>query len=132
MTQEMTDGGGVELYIISPLLEAFRETLTASLNVLKNQMCQDDGKPTLRLFAFQAHMVNIVLKHLINDIETDFVRALKDSSEEDYKLFCDVADEIKTTVRDLLADVPFVCNRVDLYNDNEIVKLYIRFEQDEF
>lgn len=122
----------VDVFISSPLLETFRDSMTTILETLKNLTQTDDvNTPTLRLFKFNELLVNIVLKHIINDNTTDFVSVLKESSPDDYKMFCEVADEIKSSINDLVFDIPFVCESITLFANGDMVNLKVRFTEDE-
>ena len=127
MAQEITDGDGVSVYISNAQLLESKEKLVSAVGNLRELLQGEDETPTFRLFAFQQLMVNIVLKHIINNNETDFVTALRDAATEEYKIFADIADEIRTSISDLIADIPFVCTRIDLFDGDDLVKLYIRF-----
>ena len=122
----------VNVFISSPLLETFRKEFVTILEALKDLTdLKDEGAtPSLSLFKFNEFMVNIVLKQLINDDVTGFAKVLQESSEADYKKFCEVADEIKNSINDLVWDIPFVCESLTLFDIGDTVNLKVRFQDE--
>jgi hypothetical protein len=113
----------VNVWVSNATLDESKDHLQVALGTLK----PDADAPVLgeqfRVFKYCEFLTNIILKYLINENETDVVKAIKQSLPHEYNLLKEIADEIKTAIDDISFDVMYDCVEVDILNDAVVAKI---------
>lgn len=116
-TQEEVDVG-VNVWVSTPTLSEFKDQLRLTLERMNPQVDEPVSASQLGLAKFNEYILNIVIKHFINDTKTDIVDLLQSSFEREYEILTTVADEIKQAIVDISFEAPFECISVNILNDD--------------
>lgn len=123
-TSGETDTEDLECWISSPSLEQFKKQLDESLAHLANTQT-DDVKPRLKIYKYPQFMINVAIRHILNNNITDFIKEFKLFCPDDYEIIKQVADEIHESVSDALLEDNFTCTYVEIF-DADLIAVKVK------
>lgn len=126
--EDISENDLIECWLNSPTLEERLKEINEYLSYLAQEGQDSDTtnvastnvKPRLRLFKFTQFLVNIVIRHILNNNETDFIVELKQFHPEEYALLNTISQEIHETLQDTLFGIDYTCLRVDIFEPDMI------------
>ena len=107
-------------WLSSPTLEEFKEQVNDALVALSSTNTDPDAKPHLRIYKYPKFLINVAIRHILNNNVTDFINEFRMYSPEDYNLIKTIANEIHESLEATLFESSYTCTFVELFDDDLI------------
>ena len=82
----------LQCWISSPTLEEFRTKVSVTLLALASINTDPDSKPHLKIYKYPKFLINVAIRHMLNNNVTDFIDEFRMYSLEDYNLIKTIAN----------------------------------------
>lgn len=109
-----------ECWIDSPTMEEFKTQIQDSLSKLATANTDPDAKPRLKIYKYPQFMINVAVRHILNNNVTDFISEFQMFFPEDFKLIKRISDEIHESITNALLDDEYTCVSVEIFGDDLI------------
>ena len=105
-------------WLSSPTLEEFRTKVNEALLALASASTDPDSKPHLKIYKYPQFLINVAIRHMLNNNVTDFIDEFRMYSLEDYNLIKTIANEIHESLVETIFDNSYTCTYVELFGDD--------------
>lgn len=110
--------GSAECWLHSPTLDEFKQTIQESLLLLADSNSDPDSKPRLRVYKYPEFLINIAVRHILNNNFTDFIVEFQTHYPEDFETIKKVAAEIDEQISSALLGLSYVCTTVEIFGSD--------------
>lgn len=112
-------------WLTSPTLEEFKNQVNDALVTLASNNSDPDAKPHLKIYKYPTFLINVAIRHILNNNITDFIEEFRTYSLEDYNLIKTIANEIHESLVETLFESNYTCTYVELF-DGDIIAVRIK------
>lgn len=112
------DDGELECWISSSVLDQFKTQVQTSLSHLSSTQTDETAKPLLKIYKYPQFMINVAIRHLINNNHTDFIEEFRMFAPDDYEIIKQMTNEIHEAVTEALLDDSFTCTFVEIFGSD--------------
>ena len=112
-------------WLTSPTLEEFKNQVNDALVTLASNNSNPDAKPYLKIYKYPTFLINVAIRHMLNNNITDFIEEFRLYSLEDYNLIKTIANEIHESLVETLFESNYTCTYVELF-DADIIAVRIK------
>lgn len=112
-------------WLTSPTLEEFKNQVNDTLVTLAGNNSDPDAKPHLKIYKYPMFLINVAIRHMLNNNITDFIEEFRTYSLEDYNLIKTIANEIHESLVETLFESTYTCTYVELF-DGDVIAVRIK------